>query len=422
MQTELERLYDLIRPALDYNVVQLYKQPLNKPFLKSGGYSQSAINYCEEYGLDVLNIGGPFSRVSFEEPNLSSPEQIKKQLFKLGWIPTDWNYKKSKEGTLVYDEKGDPIKTSAKLKEDSYASLKAGIGPDLRTWMIYSHRLSQIIGFLENLREDSTIPSVVDSCGTPTARVRHKVITNIPRPGSVFGKQLRELFIARPGRVLVGEDRSQIEARLIAHISIIILGHTKLADAIMDRDFHQVIFEALEGLCTNRQAAKTPEYAFFFGAKERKLGQSIDNKPIKWTYEKAGKEVIKLMRRNIPGIIEVREALGEAAKSGYIMGLDGRKFFVRKHHAALNTFTQGNAQVCCKHAMIEQQKEAKKRGLDTFQVGYFHDETQNDTDPKDAEEFGHICKKAIQDIGVLYKLKVPLAGEFKVGPNWNETH
>ena len=419
LQSELERLYTKIRPELDYFVIP--GTPINKPFKKDGNLSYHTSNYIVSANIHPNYISGPFSRCDFIEPNLNSDALLKEQLFKLGWVPKQWNYKK-KDGKIIYDDKGEPIVTSAKLTEDSYDSLTSPIGKDLARWLIYSHRLSQLSGIITNVRPDNTIPSVVNSCGTPTARVRHQVITNIPRVSSIFGEEMRECFTARPGRVLVGEDRSQIEARLIAHVSILILGHSRLADAILGRDFHQVIFEALEGLVTSRQAAKTPEYAFFFGAKEKKLGQSIDNKPKEWSYEKAGKEVIALMNKNIPGIIEVREKVNKAAERGWLLGLDGRKFFNRKPHAALNTYTQGNAQICCKTAMIWQQREARAQNLDTHQVGFFHDETQNDTAPEDAELFGEVAVKAIKDVGKHYGLTVPLDGEYKIGNNWKETH
>lgn len=427
LESESERLYNLIAPNLDLDLVKPFPKHLTRITLKNGEYTDSVKKWFadhpafSDYVYDSDLVGGPFTRIRFDPPNLRSDEQLKKHLFRMGWKPTQWNYKKS-DGTLDYDENGDPIVTSPKLTEDSYDSLTIGIGPDLKYYLIYQHRLSQLKGILENVRPDQTIPSVVDNPGTPTARVRHRIVTNIPRVSSIFGRELRECFTARPGRILVGEDRSQIEARLIAHVSVVILGDYRLADVILGRDFHQVIYEALEGLCTSRQAAKTPEYAFFFGAKEKKLGQSIDNKPKEWSYEKAGTEVIKLMQKNIPGIVEVREALAEAAKRGWIKGFDGRKFFIRKAHAALNTYTQGNAQVCCKLAMIKQQKEAKAKKLDVIQTGYYHDETQNDCDPNDAELFGNIAVQSIRTVGEELKLHVPLDGEFKLGKNWAETH
>lgn len=421
LTSELERLYNEIRPSLKKVITKPYKTPLNKPFLNNGEYAKNAINYSENYGLPLNQISGPFTRINYEEPSLSSADQVKEQLFRLGWVPTQWNYKKE-NGFFVNDTDGQPIKTSPKLTEDSYDTLTIGIGPQLRKFMIYDHRLSALIGLLSNVREDGTIPSVVDGCGTPTARVRHSVVANLPRVSTLFGREFRELFKPHLGDVLLGEDRAQIEARIIAHASIIVLGNTKLADAILGRDFHQVIFEALEGLCTDRQAAKTPEYAFFFGAKANKLGKSIDNKPKEWSYNKAGNEVIKLMEKNIPGIIVLRDRLSREAKKGWLKGFDGRKFFVRKQHAALNTYAQGNAQVCCKTAMIMQQLEAKRRGLKVNQMGYYHDETQNSVSPEHAEEFGAITTQAIKETGTWYDLKVTLDGEFKIGNNWAECH
>lgn len=164
------------------------------------------------------------------------------------------------------------------------------------------------------------------------------------------------------------------------------------------------------------------EQQVFFGAQESRLGASLDNKPNEWSNTKAGKEVIERFRANIPGIMEVREALEKAAKRGWIKGIDGRKFFIRKPHAALNTYTQGNAQVLCKYAMIKQQREAKEKQLDINQLGYYHDETQNCCNPNDAELFGELAVKAIRTTGKEFNLEVPLDGTYSIGKNWKDTH
>lgn len=164
------------------------------------------------------------------------------------------------------------------------------------------------------------------------------------------------------------------------------------------------------------------EYAFFFGAQEATLGASCDNKPHEWTNEQCGAEVMKLMERNIPGIVQVRDAVGKAAERGFLVGLDGRKLFIRKHHAALNNYTQGNGAICCKWAMVRQQQEAKRKGLDQMQVGMYHDETQNDVLPSDAEEFGTTCVQAIRDCGKHFNLKVALDGDYQIAQNWAGSH
>jgi len=143
LESESKRLHDLIIPNLSLNVVQPYKTPINRPFLKSGAHNSYVIKWMGEE--DAHLVGGPFTRVRFEEPNLDSDKQLKEQLFKLGWEPDEWNYKKNERGKIEYIN-GEPIPTSPKLTESSYDSLSAGIGPDLALYLKVSMRLSSIRG------------------------------------------------------------------------------------------------------------------------------------------------------------------------------------------------------------------------------------------------------------------------------------
>lgn len=274
LEHNLEEIYDRVRPSLTKVLEIPYKgKEVAKPFIKSGDHNAVVKRWFGEDPKLLSEVAGPFCRIKWNEPNMGSSEQMKAMLFRLGWEPTQWNTKFMVRcpvsGLMVPADKNPDIKgrrvktkTSPKVTEDSFDSIKGtGIGEDLKKYLIYRSRLSDLKRYIGGVREDHTIPSFLNNPGTPTARVTHSLVTNVAASDAVFGKEMRELFRARPGRVIVGEDRSQIEARLIAHVSIQILGHTKLADLIMGRDFHQVMFEALDGLVSSRKKAKTPEYA-----------------------------------------------------------------------------------------------------------------------------------------------------------------
>ena len=207
-------IWNRILPHLNRRVVVPYDKPISKPFLKAGGYTRSAVNW---WGDSVDVVGGPHSRVLFEYPNPSSNDQIKEQLFKFGWKPDTWNYKKDKQGKLVKDEKGDLIKTSPKLTESSYKTIEHGVGPDIADYLVHMHRLRTIVGYIDRVRDDGRITPGVITPGTPTARVRHVGVANVPAVDAVYGKEMRELFGAPEGRVMVGYDAGQLEARVGGH-------------------------------------------------------------------------------------------------------------------------------------------------------------------------------------------------------------
>ena len=112
MTEEQERLYDIIRPHLTYNIRVPYPNPVNKPFKADGDYTVVTCKWFDDGCVD--DVAGPFTRIVFEEPNLDSDDQLKEQLLRLGWKPDEWNYKKDpKTKRVMYDPKTrEPIKTS----------------------------------------------------------------------------------------------------------------------------------------------------------------------------------------------------------------------------------------------------------------------------------------------------------------------
>lgn len=424
----MNELYDKIRPNLRPVLIIPYKTPINKPFLKEGGLSNNTLSW---FGDKSCLVDGPFSRIEWEEPNLKSDKQLKELLFELGWKPDEWNYKK--DGKLVVKgEDGKPIKTSPKLTESSYDSLSIGIGPDIALYLKVSTRLSQLEGLISNIRDDGRITAQANPLGTPTGRFRHSVVVNIPKAnhtkdesllwypeGKVFfGTEIRSLFIAKPGYKLVGHDASQLELRMFGHF----LGDPDLIYEIEEGDFHDVFWEPLKDFVDTRDNAKTTEYAYLFGAQDYKLGNTVSTIPKGWSPEKTGKEVRRIIHHTFPSMRELDEKVKRASKRGYLIGLDGRKLWVRKQHAALNTLCQGNGAIVMKTSMCFLYDWIKRFYIDAKKVGDFHDEGQHEVIENQAELLGNLAVKSIVKAGEYYELKCKLSGEYKIGNSWAETH
>lgn len=172
LETYRKGIYQRIRRHFRLIVKSPYNTPVNTPFLKNGNYSSPVKKWYDDPSV----VQGPFTRICWEEPNLDSNDQLKTLLFDLGWKPTQWNYKKDKAGRIIYNEDRTPIKTSPKLTEDSYKSLNVGIGPDVARYIQCGHRASQIRGWLSNLDNNNFIHAGANSLGTPTSRMRHRVV------------------------------------------------------------------------------------------------------------------------------------------------------------------------------------------------------------------------------------------------------
>jgi len=452
---EEQRLTDIILPALPKVITK--GTELNAIFKKDRSYTHHAINWISsiEYessinsrcrvSIDNSCLAGSFTRVVFNEPNLNSQDQIKKALYSLGWEPDTWNYKKdTKTKKFMRDDKGEFIKTSPKITESSLESITTehGWGKDLVQLLKIQARKKFFVGgnynedddevekgLLSHIRADNTVPSEVIQCGTNTGRATHVKVANVPRPGSFLGEETRSLFIARPGRLIVGTDYKALESYLMADAIYKYTkykygkGDQRFLDIILSvEDLHTYLWDDLRDYVSSRSLVKNINYAFPYGAQEAKLGTLCDLKPSNWSNEKMGKLILEVMKDKFPGLVETRDATVEQAKCGWLPGLDGRKIYVRSAHSAFNAKIQEWGAEVVKMGIILKTKYVKENGLDSHQVGWYHDEWQDEVVEGQEEDNKILSLQAVSDSGTFYNLSCPMVAESKVGRSWNETH
>ena len=388
---ERDQLYNHIRPMLSKEVEVYGSVPVNKPFKKSGDYSKMVVDW---FNGDVPDVVGQFSRVNFVEPDLGSRQKLIKQLLKIGWRP------------LEYTEKGNP-----KLTEESLEFLE-GVGNDIARWYILKHRQSQIEGWLNKLRPDGRLSAEAFTCGTNTGRFRHKIVVNVPKasPKVVFGKEMRSLFVADPPYIMVGHDAEQLELRMLAHY----MGDDEYIRQILEGDIH-TFNQNMAGL-DNRDDAKTFIYAFNYGAGDAKLGSIVGGTAAD------GRVMRETFLARVPKLARLMKRVETAANRGYLIGLDGRKLWLRSQNKALNTLLQGGGAVVMKSSMIFLDKWVRRHNLDVRKVIDMHDEGQAEVLPDHVDMYKELAAKSIVKAGEYFNLRIPLAGDTKVGTNWSETH
>lgn len=116
-----------------------------------------------------------------------------------------------------------------------------------------------------------------------------------------------------------------------------------------------------------------------------------------------------------------------AEKRGYVPSIDGRKIYVRKYmgkvlvHTALNCLLQANGSIVTKRALIIANEAIKTKGLDAYQIVFYHDEAAYDCNPSCADEVGMIIVDSMKKAGEYYNLKIPITGEYVIGRDWS-TH
>ena len=357
---------------------------VKKPFLKSGGYSSSSLSFIQYCPHTVV---GPFARVGFRKVDLNSNQETKDYLLKEGWEPLEWN------------TNDDGVRTSPKLsKDDPFEGIIGGVGRLVAKRVQCRHRKSTIQGLCKLIRRDGRIPSVINNLAT-TARATHRNIVNIPQAKSFYGKQMRKIFICKPGWVLVGTDSDACQVRMLCGR----MNDPVYTDNVLNgrkedgTDIHSVNMRAA-GL-SNRDDAKTFFYCFLFGGGDAKI-----SKIVKGSNEIGGK-LKRQFLEGLPALASLIERItGEwrsTAKKrfnakwnrmeyydGYIVGLDGRPIYVPYEHQILVYMLQSDeaimmsAAYCRAHQQLE--KTGYKYGEDYGCVIFMHD------------EFNFECKKFIR--------------------------
>lgn len=408
-----ELIADLTEKIGDIDSVVLPRIPLSpkrygveihKPFKKDGNYTKTVMDFWDE---DVSLVGGPHCRILWHEINLGSDKQVKEYLLSVGWVPTEWNYNK---------ETGKP--SSPKLTEDSFDSLSDDTGKLVAERMKYKHRKSQLEGWLKVIRPDGRIAQIITGM-TPTGRCTHKQIVNVPGEDAVYGLEMRSVFVAREGYKIVGCDAKGCQLRMLCHY----MGDDDYTHAVVHgrkedgTDIHTVNMRKTGGMITVRRIAKNFIYGLLFGAQDPKLGAILGGTPAD------GKRLRAEFMRQLPALKKLVDGLERAWKArGYLVGLDGRKLYVRAPHMLLVYLLQAAEAILMKVAICYLDDWIKKEGLDAHFVAFVHDEVQLEVREDQAERVAELARLAIEKAGDFLGLKVPAGGDSDIGNNWKETH
>jgi len=358
--------------------------------------------------------------------NPGSRQQIGEKLKELGWKPKE------------FTETGQP-----KIDETVLANVKIPEAQVIAEYLMLNKRISQIESWLEAVGKDGRVHGKVITNGAVTGRMTHSSpnMAQIPNAGSIYGPECRECWSVEDGNVLVGCDASGLELRMLAHymkdedyVRTVCEGSSKDGT-----DVHTVNQRAA-GLAS-RDNAKTFIYAFLYGAGDAKIGSIVggsarDGEELKAKFLKQTPALAKLIDRVHDGAARgwIYRKHTDPEKNGwipskegkaetkYVMGLDGRRIWVRSEHAALNSLLQGAGAVVMKKALVLFDDKVIANNWQIKYVANVHDEAQIEC-PKDiAEEVGKAFRQSIIEAGEAFKLRCPLDGEYKIGRNWRETH
>jgi DNA polymerase I-like protein with 3'-5' exonuclease and polymerase domains len=339
---------------------------------------------------------GKSLKAKVEVFNPGSRKQIGERLIEKGWKPDR------------FTETGQPIVDEGTLEGLDIPEAKA-----INEYLMLQKRIAQIESWLKALGSDGRVHGKVITNGAVTGRMTHMSpnMAQVPNSGSPYGEDCRDLWIVDKGYKLVGIDASGLELRMLAHY----MKDDAYTSEVVSGDIHTANQKAA-GLETRSQA-KTFIYAFLYGAGDAKIGKVVG------AGEKEGKDLKSRFLQNTPSLKILREKVSSIAKNtGTLPGLDGRRLQVRSDHAALNTLLQSAGAIVMKQAVVLLDESLSKFGIDYKFVANVHDEWQIEVEEPYADMVGKIGAQSIENAGKVLQMRCPLAGEYKVGNSWKETH
>ena len=253
-------------------------------------------------------------------------------------------------------------------------------------------------------------------------------LQNIPIR-SEEGRRIREAFIASPGNKIISADYSQIELRIMAHLS----DDASLLKAFHDgQDVHRAtaseIFDItpLEVTSDQRRYAKVINFGLIYGMSAFGVASNLG------ISRTDAKNYIDRYFERYPGVARYMDETRQLAREqGYVETVFGRRLWLPEinspngprrqaaERAAINAPMQGTAADIIKLSMIAVQNWLEKEKLDSKLIMQVHDELVLDVPEK---ELAIVREKLPELMAQVARLKVPLIAEVGVGDNWDQAH
>jgi len=264
--------------------------------------------------------------------------------------------------------------------------------------------------------------------GTTTGRLSSSEpnLQNIPIRGELGGK-IRQAIIAEPGWYLLSADYSQIDLRVLAHIS---QDPELIATFLRDEDVHTSTASRVFNVPLNevtsdmRRVAKTVNFGVIYGMSDYGLEQATD-----FSREEAAQFIASYFEK-YPKVRDYIEATkSQARELGYVQTVMCRRRFIPEidspnrqvreaaERMAINMPVQGTSADIIKIAMVNLHHEMGKRDLRSKMILQIHDELVFEVPPEEIDPMKELVSEVMSQ---ALKLSVPLKIDIKLGKNWGE--
>jgi len=350
-----------------------------------------------------------------EEFNINSPKQLGHVLFEKLEIPAP---KKTKSG---YSTAADVLE---KLRP-----FYPIVDMILEYRKVTKLNSTYAVGLTKAADGEGRVHTTFQQTVTATGRLSsvEPNLQNIPIK-TELGRALRRYFIPKKkGSVLVDADYSQIELRLLAHVS----GDENMIEAFKSGvDVHTVTASQAFGVPVElvtpelRKRAKAVNFGIIYGISDFTLGQDIG------VTKRQAKEYMDSYMAAYPKVSEYLDRVKEEARAqGYVTTMMGRRRYIPElssgkamlrafgERVAMNSPLQGAAADIMKLAMVNVDKALRESGIDAHLILQVHDELVLESARECAEEASRILQSEMENV---ITLRVPLIAETTVGETWYE--
>lgn len=363
----------------------------------------------EKFTARAAEIAEVVYRLAGRKFNVNSPRQLATVLFDELKIP--------------YPKKGSKHSTNSDILESLQGEYEI-VGHALEYRSLMKLNSTYVEGIRKLLTPDNVIHTDYKQTMTSTGRLSSAEpnLQNIPVRDDE-GKQLRGLFVARPGYTLVSADYSQIELRLMAHFSgdELMLKLYNEGEDIHTRTAAEIFgVKPSEVTSKMRREAKTVNFGIIYGISEYGLAQNLKCSPyVAKKYMTRYFERFKGIKPYLDGVVE------NAKKTGYTTTLLGRKRFIPElnssnfqtrqfgERAAMNMPLQGSAADIIKLAMNAVYDKLK--GTNSYLILQIHDELIVEARDDEVEKIEELLRSCMEN---AVKLRVPLTVDVEHGKSW----
>jgi len=347
--------------------------------------------------------------------NINSPQQLGKVLFEDLGLPSR---RKTRTGWSTDAD------TLEGLRE-----MHPAVDKILAYRQIVKLNGTYIDGLLRKVDDTGRIHTTFDQTGTSTGRISSNEpnLQNIPIR-TEMGREIRRAFVAKPGYVLVDGDYSQIELRVLAHMS----GDEAMCDAFnRGQDIHTRTAAEINGVPMQqvtgamRSAAKAVNFGIVYGISDFGLANNIG------VSRKRAADFISRYFERYPKVQAFMEnAKKDGYQNGYAATLYGRRRWLKElkssnanlrnfgERAAMNTPIQGTAADIIKAAMVRVHRRLQESGLKSRLILTVHDELLIEALEEEATQVASLLRDSMENV---IDLSVPLVSDIKTGRSWYDT-